>query len=115
MGLSKRSGLIENHLFYPCQGLDDRGVLPRELALERAYADAVHLLQKVHLEEPQWQVLQELFLLRLLAELGYIASAPSWQGLISAPTLAEAKDAYDPSVGAALRKAIERASEVSHL
>jgi len=86
-----------------------------ELALERAYADAVHLLQKVHLEEPQWQVLQELFLLRLLAELGYIASAPSWQGLISAPTLAEAKDAYDPSVGAALRKAIERASEVSHL
>lgn len=86
-----------------------------ELALERAYADSVQLLSCVHVEDAAWEKLQQLFLLRLLAQLGYVASTPAWEVLIGAPTLFEAAEAYDGSTATELRKAIEHGSEVSHL
>jgi len=61
------------------------------------------------------EVYQKLFLLRLLAELGYIKMTPDIQSLLEAETMTHAVGAYDASLDSIVTKSVEHASEVSHL
>ena len=61
------------------------------------------------------EVYQQVFMIRMLHELGYITNTPQLQEIIQAPSLGEACDRYTPALDVVVTKSIEHASQVSHL
>jgi len=61
------------------------------------------------------EVYQQVFVLRMLAELGYIKTDDVLEALLKAETIEDAVQLYDVSLDALLTKSIEHAAEVSHL
>lgn len=86
-----------------------------EVALERVYDDAYELYKEVTLFKEKSPVVQRLFFVRLLSELGYIAPQVSWKGVIDAMSLREALAVYTTDMEDAIAKAVQEATEVSHL
>lgn len=86
-----------------------------EIALPRAYADVCDLLHTNALRTDENSILQELFLVRLLAELGYIAPDASWKKLVDADTLFRARENYDQTMNATITQAIKEGAQASHL
>jgi hypothetical protein len=86
-----------------------------EIPLERIYDDAFLLLTETKTFEAQSILAQQLFLVRLLSELGYIAPTASWVTVVDAPSISEALSAYTETMEKDITKAIVTATEASHL
>lgn len=86
-----------------------------EAPLPKIYDDALFLLYAEPQATEQNDQLQQLFSVRLLAELGYIAANPSWEHLVAAQSLTEALEGFDENMAKSIGSAIKQASEVSHL
>ncbi len=86
-----------------------------EIELEKTYHDVTLLLGNASNTETQVELLQQLFLVRLLTELGYIAVDPSWKTLIEAKTVLDALELYEDRMETLIHKAIEKGSNASHL
>lgn len=85
-----------------------------EVAVHRAYADMEWLMD--HQEgHPQKGVLQQLFLVRLLDELGYIAATEALAPLLTPALIADAIAVYDAKMDSAIAAAIEAGAQASHL
>lgn len=86
-----------------------------EVSLTGVYDDAIELFKACKADETTWEIYRDLFLLRLHAYLGYIAVIPIWEKLTSCPSLAEALKHYEPTMHAQIARAVEHATEASHL
>ncbi len=86
-----------------------------EVPVPRAYADMEWIFAHQGALQQEGVLIQQLFVLRLLAELGYIASEESWKSLLTAPTIQEACSAYVPAMEGAIARVIRSAAEASHL
>ncbi len=88
-----------------------------EQAMPRAFDDleatlaAIEASTDVHLIT-QWQ---QVYIIRLLYTLGYVALEASLQALIEAANMDEAVAAYTPALNASLEAKIAQAEAVSHL
>lgn len=85
-----------------------------EIALPRTFSDALFVLNSQP-DENTWPVVQRLFSLRLLADLGYIPFRTAWQQLLQAETLDEASALYEGDMAHGIDRAIKEAGEASHL
>lgn len=86
-----------------------------ETEFPTVFEDVYTLLSLSKEQEAHWAVFQTLFLVRLLAELGYIAPKKTWQCLIDAATIEEAFALYTKDMDKEITQAIESASTASHL
>jgi recombinational DNA repair protein (RecF pathway) len=86
-----------------------------EIPLERIYDDAFLLLTETRTFEVQSILVQKLFLVRLLSELGYSAPTPSWVAVVNAPSISEALSVYTPDMEKDIEKAVNIGTEASHL
>jgi recombinational DNA repair protein (RecF pathway) len=86
-----------------------------EIPLERTYADVVEICASCERLEQEASRAQQLFLLRLLFDLGYIAPHPTWMPIVEAPTIASALSLYDASIERAVASALEAGTQASHL
>ena len=86
-----------------------------EVSLPSVYDDALELLSLAEVDEAAFVVYERLFLLRLLAHLGYIALEPSYQSLVEAQTLNEANMLYLPQSTASVEAAIAKGTQASQL
>lgn len=85
-----------------------------EVPLPQAFSDANELLS--FSEEESTEPYEELFLVRLLAELGYVAdSAGALDPVLSAPDLASAAKRMQPEMHALITRAIADGAQASHL
>jgi len=94
-----------------------RQYLHGETALPGVFIDAVDSLQTLSAENDIQTIAthQQVFELRLLAELGYIKVTDDIQSLVHTAVIADAIGGYDTSLDGVITKGIERASQVSHL
>lgn len=86
-------------------------MVPRTYIDAEASLDALAQMSEVE----DVALYQQLFMLRMLDELGYIKNTQSIQSLIERETMQEALEAYDVSFDAVISKNIEHASTASHL
>ncbi len=86
-----------------------------EMQLSKVYDDTFELLA---LEEKHTEIAllaRELFLLRLLSELGYVAPSPAWVSVIYAPSIEEALSSYTTDMSSSITQAIKEGVTVSQL
>lgn len=86
-----------------------------EVELPRVFDDADLLLTKDSLAQFEGERLQQLFSLRLLAHLGYVAVEPSWKNLTEAETISDALLLLKDDMVASIQKAVEKGAKASHL
>jgi recombinational DNA repair protein (RecF pathway) len=86
-----------------------------EIPVPRAYTDLEWIFEHPQLLQESGIRIQQLFLLRLLSELGYIAPEALWEGLLSASTLSDASAAYTSTMEGAIERAIKAGIQASHL
>ncbi len=86
-----------------------------ESALPSVYCDLTEVLEKVQTFESVWSKVGQVFLLRLLSELGYIATEPPWEALVSAPSIETAMSLYTESMTSKIEAVIEKGRQASHL
>jgi len=86
-----------------------------EIPLTRIYDDAFEIVTESKLFEEQSVLVQKLFLVRLLSELGYIAPTPLWSSVVDAPSIAAALAQSTISMQRYIEKAIEEGTQASHL
>lgn len=88
-----------------------------EVVLPRTFSDTVESLTAVSLttDTHDVEVYQQMFVFRLLSELGYVATHKEYAQVLSTPTIGGAVVLYDSSLDAYITKSIEHASQVSHL
>lgn len=86
-----------------------------EIPLAKSYDDALYLLYAEPEILESHDTLQQLFSVRLLAELGYIAPNSSWASIVTAQSLIEALDVFNEDMSPAILQAVKQASEASHL
>ena len=58
---------------------------------------------------------QQVFMVRILSEFGYIQSSDALLDILQASSLKRAIEAYTPTLDRLLTESIEQASQVSHL
>ena len=83
----------------------------------RTFTDAQHILALIpRLEKKEdIQMYQNVFMLRMIQELGYLKDTKSLNALVDAETIHDAYLCYVPSMTKVLEDALEHASSVSHL
>lgn len=86
-----------------------------EMQLPKVYDDVFELLVYEEKHTELALLARELFLLRLLSELGYVAPLPSWVAVVDSPSLEEALSSYTTDMSLFIAKAIKEGIEVSHL
>jgi len=86
-----------------------------EVELPRVFEDADLLLKGNSVAPQEGERLQQLFLLRLLAQLGYIAVEPLWQKLTEVDTILDALPLYELNMEPSIQKAVEKGANASHL
>ena len=86
-----------------------------ETQLPNVYEDTFALLAYEENHTETILLVRELFLLRLLYELGYIAPSPSWVGVVEAPSIEDALSSYTTEMSGWISKAIKEGTEASHL
>ena len=86
-----------------------------EIPLERVYDDAFLLVTESAQFEAQSILAQQLFLVRLLSELGYIAPTTSWVAIVDANSMQTAVSLYSADMEKDIAKAIKAGIEASHL
>jgi len=86
-----------------------------EVPLQSVYEDAFELLSAEDKEKDSNELLQRLFSVRLLSELGYIAEEPAWAEVVEAPTLVSAHAAYKEHMAVSIASAIQEGAQASHL
>jgi recombinational DNA repair protein (RecF pathway) len=88
-----------------------------ESSVPRAFTDTEALLRALATlhDTEAIAMYQQVFSLRLLAELGYVKVTEDIKKLIEKEAIQEAIDAYDLSLDSVVTKCIEHASGVSHL
>lgn len=86
-----------------------------EIMLPSVYGDVSEVLAKVTQFETRWSAVGQIFLLRLLSELGYIAPEPPWEALVRANSIEDAFSLYSDALSPAIDSAIETAKHASHL
>lgn len=86
-----------------------------EVPMPELFDDMITLLERADEDARHNEALQSIFLLRLLKQLGYVAPEEGfsvfWEGSITDTMTA----AYTPSIAQKAQKAIERATNASHL
>jgi recombinational DNA repair protein (RecF pathway) len=86
-----------------------------EVPLPKVYDDAVSILEgNTELQDKNVQI-QQLFLARLLSELGYIAPDPQWKQVLETASVLEAVPFYTAELEAAVSTAVKEGAEASHL
>lgn len=86
-----------------------------EIMLPSVYLDTTEVLAKVKTFELMWSKVGQVFLLRLLTELGYIAPASPWDALVVAPSIETAMGLYTESMAGRVEAVIEKGRHASHL
>lgn len=86
-----------------------------EVPLQSVYDDAFELLYREEQEKSIDELLQRLFSVRLLSELGYIAQEPAWAEVIEAESLASAYAVFKEEMATPIALAIHEGSVASHL
>lgn len=86
-----------------------------EIPLERIYADAFEIVTQSKQFEEQNILVQKLFLVRLLSELGYIAPSSLWVSVVDALSIIDALAQSTPDMQRFIEKAIEEGTQASHL
>lgn len=86
-----------------------------EIPLPKVYDDTLELLKQSELTPERSVRLQQLFSIRLLTELGYVAPHEGWIQIIEAPTVSEAFLLYTEDMLSTIVSAIKGAAEASHL
>lgn len=86
-----------------------------EVPLPRVYDDVIAILDaQAELQEKNLQI-QQLFLARLLSELGYLAPEGDWKIVIEAQNVLEAVPLYTAEMEFAVSSAVKGGTEASHL
>lgn len=86
-----------------------------EVLLTRIYDDAFLIITKSKLFEEQSKLVEQLFLVRLLSELGYIAPLANWEAIVEVVSIHDALSLYTQSMEKAIAAAIYAGTEASHL
>ena len=88
-----------------------------EVPVPRAFQDVLYLLPVVSKETDidMIALYQNVFMIRLLDELGYVKITDAIMALIQREDIQSACEAYDDSMDAAITACITHAAEVSHL
>ncbi len=86
-----------------------------EVPLSRVYDDAFELMTETAAFETQSILAQQLFLVRLLSELGYIAPTSLWVAVVEAQSIHDAVSVFEDSMEKDIAKAIKLGTEASHL
>lgn len=86
-----------------------------EIPLPKVYDDAFELMQSMETAAEQNIQVQQIFSVRLLAELGYIAPAVAWVDIVTAPSIADALEVYSNDKVSAVTSAIQMGMQASHL
>jgi recombinational DNA repair protein (RecF pathway) len=86
-----------------------------EIPLLRVYDDAFEVLSLASTVKEGDTHLQDMFLVRLLTELGYVAPDPSWIPVVTVPTIKDAQKVYVESMYPNIARAIEEGVQASHL
>lgn len=86
-----------------------------EVCLPQIYEDVFELLNLRGMEENSRILYQNLFAVRLLSELGYIAPSGEWKVVIEAETLKEAYACYTVDMAGPIARAVEEGAQASQL
>lgn len=86
-----------------------------EIALSKIYDDIVTILEGMEIYAPKWDVVGRVFMLRLFAELGYIAPVSVWKPLIGETDFALALSHYEVSMEGGIEQTLKAAAQASHL
>lgn len=86
-----------------------------EIPLPKVYDDAFELMQSMETAAEQNIQVQQIFSVRLLAELGYIAPAVAWVDIVTAPSIADALEVYSNDKVSAVTSEIQMGMQASHL
>lgn len=86
-----------------------------EIQLPKVYDDTFALLAYEEIQHEQNMLIRELFLARLLSDLGYVAPTSSWAPVIEASTIEGALLSYQSDMATSITKAIKEGTEASHL
>jgi len=86
-----------------------------EIPLPQLYDDTLELLSVAQDESTKRVKLEQLFSLRLLALLGYVAVDPLWEVLIEASTVTDAYHVYTDTMEPTIARAILEGAQASHL
>lgn len=86
-----------------------------EIALLHVYEDAHEIITNSAFFEEKSARVQQLFLVRLLSELGYIAPEESWGILVEVSSIQSALEVYGEDMNQSVAKAIETGTHASHL
>ena len=86
-----------------------------EVPLPAIYDDAVEILSTpLHFKECS-ELTQKVFSLRLMSDLGYVASSPIWEKVTRARSVKGALEWYEATMDAPIRKALKEGAHSSHL
>lgn len=86
-----------------------------EIPLPQLYDDTLELLSVAQDETTKRVKLEQLFSLRLLAVLGYVAIDPLWEVVVEAPTVTDAYHVYTDTMELPIARAILEGAQASHL
>ena len=86
-----------------------------ESLLPKIYEDAFEVLSDKNDVTEKNDSLQEVFSVRLLAELGYIAPSPVWAHVVEAKSIKDALEVYSKDMSPAIESAIQEGVQASHL
>jgi recombinational DNA repair protein (RecF pathway) len=86
-----------------------------EVPLLALYTDALEILTHPNEFAETMLVVQKIFSLRLMSDLGYIAPSPVWEKLVQAASIQEALAAYDVTMDAPIAQVLIESAKVSHL
>lgn len=86
-----------------------------EIPLPRIYDDAISILEAPEDSEMKPPHIQQLFLARLLFELGYISQKPQWEEIFKASSVLDGVQLYTPKLETELSLAIAEGTQASHL
>ncbi len=86
-----------------------------EVSLPRVYDDAFEVIKNSHVFTTQQVQAQQIFLVRLLSELGYVAPEASWSAMVEAQSVQEALQQYDVQMHTAIASAVHEGTQASHL
>jgi recombinational DNA repair protein (RecF pathway) len=86
-----------------------------EVAVPSVYTDVEDIFERVTEFVPKSALVQKLFSLRLLAQLGYVAPESLWSEPVETLSIMDALLCYNDSMAAAIARAIEKGAQESHL
>ena len=86
-----------------------------EIPLPKIYNDVHEIITNSSMFREHSLLVQQLFLVRLLSELGYVAPTSAWQAVVSASSIAEACATYTDTMAEAIAIAVHEGTQASHL